>query len=70
MTILISCLLPLIFNPISRKLWRNLKEKIRRSKFFFRVREERGEEESVLMGFKIKWIELGFYKVVSCPFPN
>ena len=38
-------LFPLTFNPISRNLRRNLREKMRGSKSFFRVREEGREEE-------------------------
>ena len=50
----IPWLLSLVINPISRFFWRNLKEKMRRSRFFFKVEEGRGEEESVLMRFGMK----------------
>ena len=49
-----SWLLSLVINPILRILWRNLKEKMRRSRFFFRVGEGREEEEFVLNGFRMK----------------
>ena len=47
-------LLSSVINLISRILWRILKEKIRRSSFFFKVEEGKGEKESVLMRFKMK----------------
>ena len=40
-----------VSSPILRNFWRNLKEKIRGGRFFFRVREEGGEEECVFNGF-------------------
>ena len=47
-------LLPLVINTILRILWKNLKEKIRGSKFFFRIGEGGGEEECVLISFDVK----------------
>ena len=44
MKIPIPRLLSLVINPISRVLWRNLKKKVRRSEFLFRVKEEGGDE--------------------------
>ena len=45
-------LMSLVFNPILRNCWRNLKEKMRGGGFFFRVEEGEGEVESVLMGLE------------------
>ena len=42
-------LLSLVINPISKVLWRNLKEKVGRREFLFRVEKGGGEEE----GFKM-----------------
>ena len=50
----IPWLLSLVINPISRVLWRTLKEKMRRSRFFFRVREGKREKECVFNGFWVK----------------
>ena len=47
-------LFSLVINPISKVLWINLKENMRRSRFFFRVKKGGEEEKSVLMRFRKK----------------
>ena len=70
MVILTPWLLSLVFKTILRSLWRNLRENMKGSKFFFRVREGGGEKECVLMGFRMKWNGLSYYRGVSCPFSS
>ena len=40
-------LISLVFDPILRNSWRNLKEKMKGGRSFFKVEEGGGEEESV-----------------------
>ena len=47
-------LISLISSLILRKFWRNLKQKMRGGRSFFKVGKRGGEEESVLMGFEMK----------------
>ena len=61
--ILTPWLLSLVFNLISRSLWRNL-EKMKGSKFFLKVGGGEGEVECVLIDFKMKWNGLNCYKAI------